>query len=99
MGRNMSFDENPADDCYQLDQCIAEIKRLQECLADAEGRAARTERERILAILREQREKLEGKKADWIALNEPGAAHHCGLRIDQIDAIAEAIAVVPDREN
>ena len=32
----MSFDENPADDRYELDQCIAEIKRLQAALADAE---------------------------------------------------------------
>lgn len=29
----MSFDENPADDRYQLDQCIDEIKSLQSQIA------------------------------------------------------------------
>ncbi len=82
----MSFEDNPFDDRYQLDQCIDEIKRLKNLLADAERERDEVARDADILLGSEWRRSVQAVNGD------PAAA-----REHRIAALVAELATATDR--
>lgn len=66
----MAFDDNPADDRYELDQCVDEIKRLQAEVArlTAERDEANGRAERLAVNLVEANQRADEERERCVAM-------------------------------